>query len=1068
MRKEASITERSVADLGKEGVTGQKVTGQKATGQTSAGQESARAESACRPHLFKSFFAKESVAVEWPQVYQCLTGGVLRELTERYRATQEWRYKSGLLSLTPACSLNGRGREAADITGLTGVSMADFDGIRPEALEAARAAVNADPHTLLSYVTVSGEGLRVLFRYEAGEGCGEKALPAEEVPTCCGSTSYKEALSLNGAHSHKEETPCMGETSETQGSTLCEGTLRIGEKVLPAEEVPTCCGSTSYKEALSLNGAHSHKEETPCMGETSETQDGTLCNGTLRIGEKASSSEELCTSSKSTSRKEGISPGEKLLYESAFLAGNCYYADLIGHSFDEKCANVNRLSALCHDPKAFYNEAAVPFPSPYAGNACQDDPAETAATDTPTDISAANAPAATFAANAPAAASASNASAAAFALNALAAASAANAPAATFASSPRAELPMSLTAYAAGVIEKHGDSYVKGNRNQYLMKCLMMMNRLGVPQSEAEGWALSHDLGEAEIRRIVRSCYSHTAEHGMYEAPFSRGRTPFGHARAAHGGMYGAPAGGSGGFPGRVCRRDGGGADEEDTVCDNCDNVTTENFPHTHARAREEDSSGQVDFPQPPPLPACSWPRFLQQMVDCGETAAQRDALLLGAVTVLGATLNLLLRFLYGRQYVYPCLQTFVTAPPASGKGALTWVRKLAEPLHDRMMALYQRGMEGYRKEKAAYDAAGRAKVGMSEPEPPLLKMFLIAGNNSATGILENLMNAGGVGLICESEADTVSTALGSDYGHWSDTLRKAFDHDRLAYNRRTNREYREIPHTYLSVLLSGTPAQVQPLIPSSENGLFSRQIFYAMPGVDEWISQFDRTDEDLSERFGRWGKEWLELLEKVKRSVSVITFCLSEEQKSRFDETFGNLFAVAGNALHGSMKSSVARLAVNILRMMSVVAFLRAQERSGLLFPDSGIPAENIADGTAARFTLTLTDEDFEAVLSLARPLHLHAAYVLSLLPAAEYSNRKVPAGDALLTMLGSRFTSGEAREAGRVIGVSESTVRQWLTRMAANGTLEKESRGVYIVTRARVCEENVPLSHCHNCHKP
>jgi len=38
---------------------------------------------------------------------------------------------------------------------------------------------------------------------------------------------------------------------------------------------------------------------------------------------------------------------------------------------------------------------------------------------------------------------------------------------------------------------------------------------------------------------------------------------------------------------------------------------------------------------------------------------------------------------------------------------------------------------------------------------------------------------------------------------------------------------------------------------------------------------------------------------------------------------------------------------------MTSVVAFLRAQERSGLLFPNSGIPTKNIADGTAANGTL-------------------------------------------------------------------------------------------------------------------
>ena len=60
----------------------------------------------------------------------------------------------------------------------------------------------------------------------------------------------------------------------------------------------------------------------------------------------------------------------------------------------------------------------------------------------------------------------------------------------------------------------------------------------------------------------------------------------------------------------------------------------------------------------------------------------------------------------------------------------------------------------------------------------------------------------------------------------------QGLDHDRLSYNRRTDREYREVKRSYLSVLLSGTPAQVKPLIPTAENGLFSRQLFYYMPAI--------------------------------------------------------------------------------------------------------------------------------------------------------------------------------------------------------------------------------------------
>ena len=95
---------------------------------------------------------------------------------------------------------------------------------------------------------------------------------------------------------------------------------------------------------------------------------------------------------------------------------------------------------------------------------------------------------------------------------------------------------------------------------------------------------------------------------------------------------------------------------------------------------------------------------------------------------------------------MYPCLQTFIVAPPASGKGALTWVRRLAEPIHEEMMARYKDSLKNYREEKNRWDSLGKKRSETPEPEQPPLKMFLIAGDNSGTGILENLIEADGVG----------------------------------------------------------------------------------------------------------------------------------------------------------------------------------------------------------------------------------------------------------------------------------------------------------------------------------
>ena len=136
--------------------------------------------------------------------------------------------------------------------------------------------------------------------------------------------------------------------------------------------------------------------------------------------------------------------------------------------------------------------------------------------------------------------------------------------------------------------------------------------------------------------------------------------------------------------------------------------------------------------------------------------------------------------------------------------------------------------------------------------------------------------------------------------------MRKAFDHDRLSYNRRTNQEYLEVKKTYLSVLLSGTPAQVKPLIPSSENGLFSRELFYYMPAIHRWQSQFDKDDHDLEETFRALGREWKEKREEIVMN-GIFTLRLTDGQKDEFNRIFSSLFVRSGLANGINILLSVA-----------------------------------------------------------------------------------------------------------------------------------------------------------------
>lgn len=462
---------------------------------------------------------------------------------------------------------------------------------------------------------------------------------------------------------------------------------------------------------------------------------------------------------------------------------------------------------------------------------------------------------------------------------------------------------------------------------------------------------------------------------------------------------------------------------------------------------REELLAGSEPLMPLPLLPEAEWPQPLQRIRDCGATGAQRDVLLLGALTSLGACLERSARCLYGGKMQSPCLQTFIVAPPASGKGVLGFVRQLIAPIHEDIRRQVEQQMVDFRKAKNSYNALGKERRSAEEPQMPPNRMFIISGNNSGTGILQNIMDSNGTGIIFETEADTISTAIGADYGHWSDTLRRAFDHDYLSYNRRTDREYREVKKSYLSILLSGTPAQVKPLIPSAENGLFSRQIFYYMPAIHKWQDQFGAHDTDMEKLFTAMGEEWKQQLEKLKLG-GLYTLKLTKEQRNDFNRLFSTLFLRA-HASHGNeMSSSVARLAVNICRIATIVGVLR-----GDIPPDADLPADNLKDGIITRWDIHLSAADFKAVTGLVMPLYLHATHILSFLPTTEISRRTNADRDSLFGNMPERFSRAGLMERAAEAGINLNTAQSWLHRLVKQGVLEElPGKGEY-------CKRNFEL---------
>ena len=99
--------------------------------------------------------------------------GVARK-TAAHRADPASRNKEAMQCFAVAAIMEG-GKCEKDITRMTGLSMVDVDHVNNHTNEQ-KIAINelfelvcADPHTFLCYRTISGDGLRILFRYEVND-----------------------------------------------------------------------------------------------------------------------------------------------------------------------------------------------------------------------------------------------------------------------------------------------------------------------------------------------------------------------------------------------------------------------------------------------------------------------------------------------------------------------------------------------------------------------------------------------------------------------------------------------------------------------------------------------------------------------------------------------------------------------------------------------------------------------------------------------------------------------------------------------------------------------------------
>ena len=143
----------------------------------------------------------------------------LESLTKAYRQTGSKHIKMETPLFAVACFFDG-GKGKENIKGLTGLSMVDFDHISPsgplkeEELSALRNKIAGDPHTVMCYTTISGNGLRIIFRYEQSQSktdrVGDHVFEQYKAAFYAGNAYYEKLLGMKADMQCKNITRLSG------------------------------------------------------------------------------------------------------------------------------------------------------------------------------------------------------------------------------------------------------------------------------------------------------------------------------------------------------------------------------------------------------------------------------------------------------------------------------------------------------------------------------------------------------------------------------------------------------------------------------------------------------------------------------------------------------------------------------------------------------------------------------------------------------------------------------------------------------------------------------------------
>jgi hypothetical protein len=384
---------------------------------------------------------------------------------------------------------------------------------------------------------------------------------------------------------------------------------------------------------------------------------------------------------------------------------------------------------------------------------------------------------------------------------------------------------------------------------------------------------------------------------------------------------------------------------------------------------------------------------------------------------------------LYDKEKVFPNLYSFIIAPPASVKGSMKFAKQLGDCFHDLLFSQSKEELKEYKKakrlfslklKKAKTDAQIEALI---EPEQPKTSMYFIPADTSSAMMIKHLEDNDGRGCICETEADTLTNTLKQDWGSYSDVLRKGFHAEIISKSRMTDLDYSEIKEPKFSVAITGTPNQLETLITSIQDGLFSRFIFYSFSAKQKWRSTYTEaitvSNNEIFKGFSA------DLCDKF-RSNNIQKFVMTRKQGMQLDEVFSEALGHNSILYNDDVSGIIYRLGLMTFKIAMTLAALRSDESE-----------------------ITCSDLEFKTSLDLVEKVYLrHSIGILNKIN--KDSKRLNKTQNELLNWIKSQgeVKRGDVWNKAKTMGIKERTLADILKRFLNLDLIKKVTHGVYMVS--------------------